>query len=93
MPRPKSGERQPGCYAGRRVHGELFDPHAGGEHVLDDADLPMELQRPCLDGQRTRGFAWTGRLVEDADRHAESRQPERERQPGRPGTGNEDLGL
>ncbi|RWX64036.1 hypothetical protein EN780_22010 [Mesorhizobium sp. M4B.F.Ca.ET.089.01.1.1] len=86
-------QRQPCRDASRRVQGQPLQPHACGEHVVDDADLAVELQRAGLDRERARGLAGSGGLVEDAHRHAEPGQPQRQRQAGRTGAGNQDLGL
>jgi hypothetical protein len=87
------GERQLCGDAGRRAHGELLQPHAGGKHILDDADLAVELERAGLDGERTRCHAWTCGLVEDADRHAETGEPEGKRQPGWSGASDQHFRL
>ena len=71
MPRPKSPSGSLAATpAGVRTV-ELLDPDAGGEHVVDDADLAVELERARLDGQRARGLARACVLVEDAHRDAE----------------------
>ena len=56
-------------------------------------DLVIELERPRLNGERARSCPRLGGLVDDSYFDAESRQPEREHQPGWTGPGDQDRSV
>src|SRR5256885_5622769 len=63
------------------------------DHLVGESELAIELQGPHLDGESPGGRAWLLRLVDDADANAKSREPDREHEPGRSGSDDEDLGV
>ena len=70
----------------------VAEDERGGEHIVDDAGLPIELKRPRLDRERARRRARLCHGVHDAHADAQLGKEEREEQPGRPGADDEDLG-
>ena len=73
-------------------------PEIGGEDVpstFDDrvsqADLPVQLERACLHGQRARRRPRLRRLVDDPYAHAQPRQPQGQHEARRPGADDEDV--
>ena len=78
--------RLPACVRLMRL-----DPQTGRQYVVDDAELPVKLQRARLHRKRPRRLARAGIHVDDADVDAEPRQPERQSEAGRPGADDENL--
>ena len=58
---------------------------------VGEPDLPVELERSRLHGDRARGRPGLGGLVDDPDADPESREPERQHETGRPCAGDEHL--
>src|SRR6476646_3841902 len=62
---------------------------AARHSVVRDSDLPVQLERARLDGQRSRRRSRSVRAIDDADRHPEPREPECEDESRRAGTDDE----
>ena len=63
------------------------------DHLVGKTELAVELQGPRLHCQRSRGRAGFGRSVDDAHPDAEPGEPESEREAGRSGADDENLGV
>ena len=61
------------------------------DNGVGKVELPVKLERPRLNGERSRRRAWRLGLVEDPHLGAELRQPEREHQPGRSGADDQNV--
>ncbi|MNZ78102.1 hypothetical protein D3C78_966660 [compost metagenome] len=79
-------------------HGLTLDPEVAGlylmavlHHSLVQSELAIQLQRPCLDGQRPGRGAGGGGFVDDPHAHAEFAQPQRQDQPGGAGTDDQHV--
>ncbi len=63
------------------------------DHRVGETDLLVQLQRSCLDGERTRRRAGLRGLVDDPDADAQSIQPQRQHQARRAGPDDEDVSV
>ncbi len=70
------------------IEGRYLDAARHG--VVCDSDLPVELERARLDGQRSRRRSRSVGAIDDPDRHPEPREPEGEDESRRSGANNED---
>ena len=93
MPPPTSPSGRDGELAGPVAEVEAVEPEPGGDHLVGDAELAIELEGPGLDGHRPGRLPGAGVLVDQAERHPGPRQPEGEDQPGRAGPDDQDLRL
>ena len=69
------------------------DPPSALDDRIGEADLAVELERPCLHGKRARGRPRFRRLVDDPHAHAQPRQPQGQHQTGRACADDEDVGI
>src|SRR5438105_13489517 len=63
------------------------------DHCVGEAELAIVLERARLHGQRSRGGAGLGGLVDDADADAQPGEPESEDEASRTGADDEDFGV
>jgi hypothetical protein len=83
---------------GQARHGLTLDPEVTGLYLMAvlhhggvQSELAIQLQRPCLDGQRPgRGAGGRG-FVDDPHAHAQFAQPQRQDQPGRAGADDQHV--
>ena len=69
-------------FAGRPEIDRTHSP-PGGDDRVGDANLPVQFERACLDGKRTRGRSRLFGLVHDAHAHTQPRQPQPQDKTGR----------
>ena len=93
MPPPTSPRFGDGELPGPVADVDAVEPEPGGDDLVGDAELAIELQGPGLDGHGAGGLAGPGVLVDQAERCPGPRQPEGEDQPGRAGSDDQDLRL
>ena len=84
-------DASPWSAAHPEIDGGYLDAARHG--VVCDSDLPVELERARLDGQRSRRRSRSFGAINDPDRHAEPRQPERQNESRRAGANDEDWGA
>ncbi|MND79788.1 hypothetical protein D3C80_715430 [compost metagenome] len=83
---------------GQARHGLTLYPEVAGRYLMSvlhhgvvQSELAIQLQRPCLDGQRPGRGAGGGGFVDDPHAHAEFAQPQRQDQPGGAGTDDQHV--
>ena len=81
-------DASPWSTADPEIDGGYLDAARNG--VVRDSDLPVELERARLDGQRSRRRSRPFGAIDDPDRYSEPRQPEGEDESRRAGADDED---